>query len=450
MATKDNSSFLFIPTHRDCSPVLPTLFAEARYAAQREKQAIVCVIEHNLSEDLSDKHKQILLRLQQESGIRTLQMTGAKRRVFVDHTLSRLPPSLGADHDRLRSILLPAGISYGSGPDLAFLLAINLGCDFVHRRDSDVYLDEHRPDALPIELELGAIGKSIKDLKLVAEPPEGVLEKRDTRVRLVGTSTFGALTLDRRDLFAAGEEYAVAFQQLGRPGVERHIVREEAVSYLQEEPSTRYDTDFYELDEDGRVEMEACCFWEAFRFLPEMTTDIMGCDYMIKDALWQAGLLSIFHSRKLRHRYEQARADQTDLDFAVNYSLRDVQYIQIGRIWQEQARIIRDGSRPLFDDTGFHADVYAEAFDAASERCGAVLEEVRKGAQSVYESAAAAASGPLASRLRAVAEALEKAGTGLDRHVVEAVSDFTFLVRAWPSLISAAEGSQMLSDADFI
>jgi hypothetical protein len=428
---------LYTPTNRDCRAVLSERIEEVQWANERDPgSSIFCLIEHNLASSLSAAHLEAMRSARKGKSTPVLHLTSAARSEFVD-TLIRATELTNDAKLRLDPLLNPAGVSYGAGPNTAYLLAATLGSWAVHRRDSDVQLDKSRPNAYPIELELAAIGRRIEEIPY--EIVGGGDGDHQRSVKVVGTGTFGDATFDRRDLFAAGDDFIVAFQRLGRPGIPDSEIRSEALAYLREEPEVRYESDFYEIDVDGQVEMESCCICQFHLVMPEMPTDILGCDYMTKDIPWQVGELILYHSRKMNHIYNRERAEQVNLSESVEYALRDLMYIQMGRVWRTHNDRFRASPHRFFSNGLLDNQLYARSFrDAAKEQADA-LRDVRVGAEEVYSEAAMAAPDGAASRLARVSEAIHRSGSELDRHVVTAVDDFGFLVEMWPELIRSAQ-----------
>ena len=430
---------MFVPTNRDCSSSIPDRFQELAWASEQKNLNVTfCLIEHAVSAKISGHHREILQNYA-DRGVSIIHLTEPIQRTMVKTLLSNERLS-AFDRGRLSELLLPTGVSYGRGPNLASLLAAGLNCSSIHRRDSDVYIDPLRPNSWPLELELGAIAVEPSEINtLVVRNLDDPTIERGATTKVVGTGTFGAATIDRRDLFSAGLEFAVAFQQLGRPGVPVEDVTSEAIGYLIEEPKIRYDEDFYEIDIDARVEMEACCLSELQNFLPEMPTDVLGCDYMVKDLAWRIGQPILFHSRKMEHRYDPSRELYVDVQAAVDYAVRDLQYIQMGRIWRQQGTRMQEDLSQFWDDSQLNADAYAASFREFANSSTAELVRVRTGAQKVYQDASRAVEGSIASRLAATAETIASLGSQIDQHVVSAVDDFAYLVEAWRGLAASAD-----------
>jgi Family of unknown function (DUF6271) len=446
-SVNSRSSLFYLPTHRYCSNSIRQLVREAAWAVSSGalRDATVCIIEHQLDSSATDRHREALLSSGTTRGMALVHFTEELKAAFVDRILAAaaLP-----DHKRVRvrEMLLPAGLSYGAGPNIAYLLASASRADLVHRRDSDIFFDGERAEDYPARLEL--LGMYGEWSTLPTFPGQERPPAPTEPVLVVGTGSFGAPTFDRRDLLTAGIEYLVKYQALGRPGVEVGDVASEAIDYIVEEPQRRYESDFFLFDEPGKIEMEACCLRGTFRILPEMPNAILGCDYLSKDIARQAGLPSLYHSRKVHHVYDANRARQADDRALVWYYIRDLQYIQMGRVWRMHNERVRSKVERFLRDGSLVAEAYAASFREAAEVMRSELVRVRVGAETVFRRASSVASGGSARRLRLLAIEVERLGPEIDEGVVTAVDDYCCLVETWSTLVDAAvAGTETLQSA---
>jgi hypothetical protein len=436
MADETGGRFIYIPTHRECVAVIDEQLQEARWLSNvGNERAIFCLIDNSADDSVVRRHHGFLVA-RRPKGVQVLHLTRVAQQAIVDQLLAH--PNL-ASHDavRLRRLLLPDGVSYGRGPNLAALTAAALGASSIHRRDSDEYRDADRSTQFLVEMETKAINQLLED---VDPQPRGDLSEYVGPVVMVGTSMFGAPPIDRRDLFGAGVEFEIDFQELGRPGVPREQVRSEALDYLVEEPQLKYSDDFFDADAPDRVEMGCSCTSSVlFTLLPEMTSGILGTDYMQRDLGWRLKLPILFQSRKVQHIYDEARDGFRDVAAHLDYAVRDIQYIQLGRIWQRHGEQLEGTEFPLRDGTGkFDPDTYSNSFRAAAAASRAELVRVREGATRVYAAAAQASTGAIADRLASVAGFLQESGAAVDSAVVAAIDDYAYLVSSWQALVAAA------------
>lgn len=149
---------LSLPTHRPCSDTLRAVAAEAAHGGAREFGAEV----HLLVLDSADPparetHRETLAALPESPGVVIHHLDEAAQHRFLAKTVAH---SGAADPDRLVSLLLPEGISYGACTNRAFLIAESLGCASVHRRDSDSGYQQHDGAPVhPLAQELAHLGE---------------------------------------------------------------------------------------------------------------------------------------------------------------------------------------------------------------------------------------------------------------------------------------------------
>lgn len=400
---------LYVPTNRRATATLSSIRDELEMAG---RGACVAVIEHGLDPSASAHHASLLGDV---GAAFAVHLTEGSKRSWIDRVLGASSID-SRDRAAARRMLLPVGIAYSAGPNIAYLLAAAVGAASVHRRDSDVELPAGRLPALVQEL---------SGLRGISGPA------------VVGTGTFGDPTFDRRSLFRAGDDHAVAFQALGRPGRPLADVRAEAIDYLVKEPNRVYSEEFIRPDHAWQVEMEVCAIQEAFRWVPEVPAlGTLGCDYMVKDVVFRSLGPILFHSAKWRHKYDMSRAFRESEGASVAYHLSDVRYLQFGRIWQEHWTRFPRGS---WAKTGFDAEAFADEFSKLARQVGDQLEEVRRGAVAVYR--AAALAGPNSSGSAALAKAatvMERNGDRFNDTVRDACDDFAYLTQLWPALQNGA------------
>lgn len=434
---------LYIPTDRPCGDAIRHGIAEcAELRRETGEECLFLLAEHE-RHPREREHEELVRRYAREYGVTALPLTAEAWEGLAD-TLGRLAfPDL-ASRARLRSALLPRGVAYGSGPNKAAIVAAALGVDVLHRRDSDQepQLVEGRP-RYPGVLEAGAVGRPVAGLSVV-NPQDALPHHGDAEVRFVGGTVYGDSPQDRRDVLAAGHEFAVRLQNLTRPeSTSREEVSADVERYFTEELRTHHDEDFLELDPDvAKVEMGVSCVGGFFRELPEMPLpDTLGSDYRLRNLLSQLSSPVVYQSRKMRHIYRDDRKRQASLERVVDYALRDLRLVLLWIVSWRQAELIRAAPATYLRADG-HIDnerIAASLEQALVETLPAVREAPARFA-AIHRDAAAASSGELARRLSAVAEAAAKREEELAGDIVSGVGTYAWLVRVWPSVIAAAPG----------
>lgn len=407
------------------------------------QEYLFLLVEHTKA-TYTDKHEKSLAHGAHEHGVPTLHLTPDR----WEGLLSRILQAIGlpgSEQQRIRQLLSPRDIAYSAGPNKAFLVAATLGVDTLHRRDSD-HVPDRRSDgiAFPGVLEAAAIGQPLNSVSSVANSDAAPAEQVGQPVYFVGSSMFGDPPHDRRDLLSLSDDYVINIEKLSSPRSTVEELRNEVHKYFIEEPAIRYDSDFYELDLTGRTELGVSCLQRIFLELPEMPIqDTLGCDYFQKNLLYQLGRPVLFHSRKMRHSYDTERASGLDLEKFILYSLRDLRYLILWRVWSSHNRYLRTHVEEyLLADGSLNADRYARGLASTAEEVLPQIEDIPAAYSEVYTAAARQATGVRADRLQAVADAATKLGTGAIEDVRRGLEDYTWLIVRWKGLIRNATSTR--------
>lgn len=432
-----STNLLYIPTNRRCSDRLDELAQEARVISRTGRSCTVALIEHQEA-PWTPEHRGILNRVRHIYGVDALHVTHTAAARFLTAVIGRL--GLDAPNaERLSAMLNPKELAYGAGPNKAALIAAALGCGSVHRRDSDVLVDD-RPSgpAYPCVPEIEALGRPVTELFQGENDCAG-----DEVVRFVGTSAFGSPPQDRRDLWAAGEEFIVELERLGSPHRTTEYLREDMRQYLIIDPGIRYTEEFLEIDRIGRTVMSCCAMTDIFRQLPEMPIHgALGSDYMQRMLLQDLGTPLVFHSRKVRHRYSKAREEYRDSDTGIDYAQRDLRHLMLWPVLTHHRAALKRSPRAFMTDDGIlDTQRYTDNLSAALLEKLPEISETPAAFSSIYRRASDhVADGNVAARLRKVADAIDGGRNFVDE-VTEGIRDYCFLCRHWHDLIASAEMS---------
>lgn len=427
---------LYVPTNRDCTHQIGQLAAEARVIGEATGSCTLAVIEHG---DLpwSAQHRSALAERTAGTGIPALQLTAAGAQSFLTDVIGRARVP-APEASRLQALLNPQEVAYGAGPNKAALLAAACGSRFLHRRDSDVVVDDWPAGpAYPGVPEVLALGRTLGELG-IGGPGGGAA------IRFVGTSSFGNAPHDRRDLLAVGERFVIDLELLATPEESPEKLLEETRQYLVVDPGVRYCEDFFEVDTTGRTVMLACAMADVFLELPEMPImRTLGSDYLRRNALRYLGCPIVFHSRKVRHRYDAKRAGQQDLAGVIDYARRDLRHMVLWPVLARHHEGLRAEPGAFLDPQGaLDLAAYTRNLLAALEAALPTMADLPPSFAAVYRSAAAATADPqLARRLHAVADGVDCGGDYV-AEVVQGIRDFVFLIGHWRALVDAASACQ--------
>ncbi|SEG86553.1 hypothetical protein SAMN04489712_119109 [Thermomonospora echinospora] len=419
---------LYVPTHRRCLAAIESYAGECLALERERGEEIPFLVIESFPAGWIAEHAALLRRLSAECSVTAYHLVPEGRAEYV-RAVVEAAVTESADRERLVRLLVSERVSYGAGPNLAALAAAALGARVLLRRDSDTL--PMRFDGVPSypgELELRAL--------------------QEPQVFFVASTCVGDPPLDRRDLLAAGAEFIRRIERTVKPQLSDQEIDELVHDYLVAEPTRSYFDDFVTADRAGSVEMGVSGVRDVFRAVPEMPlTETLGSDFMQRNLLLAVRFPVLFHSRKVRHSYDEARRERLDPSAAVGYTLQDLRYLLFWRIWADQAEQIaarpRDFWRPPeAPDAWLLAESAARAVSRQAPHLRVVVEEFA--AAHLEAADAMAADGAVAARLRMTGRA---ALAGADRHIAEVTrgfADYCFLLRHWTALITAASQSAEL------
>ncbi|CAM5703244.1 hypothetical protein SVIOM342S_01614 [Streptomyces violaceorubidus] len=125
---------LTLPTNRHCPDTVAALGEEAAYAADHFDIDVHLLVLDSCPPADRAAHAAALRRLPAHPRITAHHLDEAAQRDFLTRVTAR---SGSAKPELLLDLMLPDGLSYGACTNRAFLIAAALGCESVHRRDSD-------------------------------------------------------------------------------------------------------------------------------------------------------------------------------------------------------------------------------------------------------------------------------------------------------------------------
>ncbi|MGQ4428220.1 DUF6271 family protein, partial [Streptomyces violaceoruber] len=186
---------LTLPTNRHCPDTVAALGEEAAYAADHFDIDVHLLVLDSCPPEERAAHAAALRRLPAHPRITAHHLDEAAQRDFLTRVAAR---SGSAKPELLLDLMLPDGLSYGACTNRAFLIAAALGCESVHRRDSDSrYQSVDGRTVFPVHHELLSLGERAADAAAgVTEPVALPDDLRERRVAMVGSSFVGELSVD--------------------------------------------------------------------------------------------------------------------------------------------------------------------------------------------------------------------------------------------------------------
>lgn len=149
---------LTLPTNRACTTTIADIGEEAAYAAREFGVEVELLILDSSDPSSFAEHTKAVRELPIVPDVIVHHLDEAAQREFLRAAIGHAGlPGPG----RLLDLMLPDAVSYGACTNRAFLLAAALGCDSIHRRDSDSgYQTLDGEPVFPIHHELLSLGRT--------------------------------------------------------------------------------------------------------------------------------------------------------------------------------------------------------------------------------------------------------------------------------------------------
>ncbi|WPO75355.1 DUF6271 family protein [Streptomyces sp. KN37] len=316
---------LTLPTNRACPETITAIGGEAAYAAAHFDVEVHLLILDSSEPDTFAAHAEAVRALGAVPHVVTHHLGEPQQRDFLRQVIGRAEV---AKPELMLELMLPAGLSYGACTNRAFLVAAALGCESVHRRDSDSrYQTVDGAPVFPVHHELMSLGKRAADA--ARGPVETALDERhaDKRVAMVGSSFVGELSVDIGEIRGLDPEVYYDVVSLWAPGhwsdeQKRELV-DDSFRGAGSEPFTG-DRATLTLVDPMRVDMCNISFHGVHERVPlPPATDTIGSDYFLIHVVYDAGLPGVLHNRNIVNFYTTER--RTDAGF-IAYQTRFVKF----------------------------------------------------------------------------------------------------------------------------
>lgn len=427
---------LALPTNRACAPMVSALLEEAAYAVRTFGVEVHVLILDSSGPGAFAEHARAARAAHGAPHVLVHHLDEDVQRAFLREVVRAsglLKPDL------LLDLMLPDAVSYGACTNRAFLVAAALGCESVHRRDSDsTYQVLDGQPVHPVHHELMSLGKR------AADAAEGVTENTldeahgDKPVVLVGSSFIGELSVDIGEMYELDREAYREIVSLWAPfewtDEQKRELADESFRGAGHDPFTR-DHALLALVDPMRVDMCNVSFHQVHEQVPlPPATDTIGSDYFLLHLVYDATLPGVVHNRHIVNFYTGER--RTDAGFAA-YQNRFVKFflsmLYLNYVYREMTAagpaLLDEHHRVRVDRV---AGLVRESvlLDTAenTERLRVLDRAYRK----------------LGGKYAAFADALTPRRSRLLDEARQDMEDFALLIESWAALVTAA-GSTTLS-----
>ena len=425
---------LALPTNRACSDAIAALHMEAAYGAGNFDVEVHVAVLDSSDEGTHAAHRSVVDSLVSVPHVVVHLLDEKAQRVFLE---SAIHASGLDDPDLLTRLMLPEGVSYGACTNRAFLIAAALGCESVHRRDSDsAYQAVRGTPVFPIHHELLGVGRRAGEVRGSFSADSLEPAQEDRTVVIAGASFIGELSVDIAEIERLDNEVYHEVVSLWAPSDWSAEQRRELVSESFRgaglEPFTQ-DHSALGLVDPMRIDMCNIAFHrEAYERVPLLPAlDTIGSDYFLMHAIYDAGLPGVLHNRHIVNYYTPER--RTDEGFAA-YQLRFTKFflsmLYLNHIYEQMGEI----GEALLDERGrLRSEAIAElARDSAkldtAENLGR-LETIER----CYRR--------LGGRYAAFADAIALRAEELIERARTDIEEFALLTEVWQPLVRACRAA---------
>ncbi len=277
----------FVPTHRILEDEnLAGFFQEAAFGSQTAKALIPFILLDDTDEHLN-RDKVVSWR-NEFDGIECYVIN----KTHIKEIYNEIAAILTAGHRGIFKAVYPDTlVNYGNTLNKMFIIGALLGCESIHRRDSDILIDtvpETGAKIYPIEVELDRLGKKI----------------HGKTVFIVGSGYKGMKNIDFEELL--GNDPALYKEYLNCLDMPEEYQAEKLRDFLNQEDPPFTD----QIILNGSPECGNISFYKVFEYLPCSPAPFtLGTDYFPKEIIKQADLALVYHQRKVIHRHTKCRYD---------------------------------------------------------------------------------------------------------------------------------------------
>lgn len=423
---------LALPTNRPCAPAITATHQEAAYAARHFGVEVDLLVLDSCDTPAFRQHAAVVRGLPAVPGVVTHHLDEAAQREFLHEVVTRSgvdKPALVVD------LMLPSALSYGACTNRAFLIAAALGCESVHRRDSDstyqVTADRSDP-VFPVHHELLSLGRPASEAAAGVTHTDLDARHAAKTVSMVGSSFIGEMSVDIDEMYRldpdAYYEVVGLWAPFDWPADRKREFADDSFRGAGHEPFTA-DRSTLTLVDPMRVDMCNIAFHgvhEAVPLLP--ATDTIGSDYFLIHLVHDATLPGVLHNRNIVNHYTaERRTDQGFMAYQLRFAKFFLSMLYLNHVYD---RMEQAGESLLDSRQQVRTGAIAELLWESSRLDPAENVQRLDVIDRVYRR--------LGGRYAAFADLL---AAGRERLIDEArrdIEDFALLTEAWPALVAAA------------
>jgi hypothetical protein len=426
---------LTLPTNRACAATISAIAQEAAYAAEHFDVEVCLVILDSSDEPSFAEHAQVVREVRGTPNVGVHHLSETEQRHFLRRVIDRADI---AKPDLMLDLMLPTDVSYGACTNRAFLIGSALGCQSIHRRDSDSsYQVLNGTTVFPIHHELSSLGKRARDAANGVS--ETILDSAhaDKPVVLVGSSFVGELSVDIGEIYHLDQNIYYDIVSLWAPSdwsvTEKRQLVDESFRGAGTDAFT-HDHSTLTIVDPMCVDMCNISFYQVHEDVPlPPATNTIGSDYFLMHLVHDATLPGVQHNRNITNFYTDER--RTEAGF-IAYHMRLTKFflsmLYFHFVYQKMAA----ANESLLDDrhrvrvstiTKFVTESARLDKDENAQRLDSLDRAYRQ----------------LGGKYTAFAEILAPRRLQLLDEAHRDIEDFALLIEAWEPLIRAGKATSL-------
>lgn len=426
---------LTLPTNRACSATISAISEEAAYAAEHFDVEVHLLVLDSSDEHAFAEHAKVVSEAYRAPNVVVHHLGEAEQRNFLRQVIHRAGV---AKPDLILDLMLPDDVSYGACTNRAFLIGSALGCQSVHRRDSDSsYQVLNGEPVFPIHHELMSLGKRAIDAENGVS--ETALDPAHAHkpVVLVGSSFVGELSVDISEIYQLDRDIYYDVVSLWAPGEwsdeEKRDLVDESFRGAGSETFIR-DHSTLTIVDPMRVDMCNISFHQVHERVPlPPATNTIGSDYFLMHLVYDAKLPGVLHNRNIVNFYtNERRTDSGFMAYQMRFTKFFLSMLYFNFIYDRMAA----ADESLLDDQNrVRASTIVEF---ARESTWLDKEENIQRLNSLDRSYR-----KLGGRYAEFADLLASRSRQLLDEAQQDIEDFALLIEAWEALIQASRATSV-------
>ncbi|MFE9426454.1 DUF6271 family protein [Kitasatospora sp. NPDC006697] len=424
---------LALPTHRECAATIAAVAAEAAYAIDRFGVEVVYLILDSTEPATFTRHAAAVGALPATANLTVLHLDEEAQHRFLSEVIAR---SDCPRPELIMDLMLPAAVSYGACTNRAFLIAAALGCDSVHRRDSDIEFQTHDGDPLfPVHHELTALGRPAAEVAAYVSEVDLDPLDLDKPVVTAGASYLGEMSVDieevKRSNPQAYHDIVSLWAAEGTSEEEKRELVAESFTGAGGEAFVR-DHSVLCLVPPMRVDMGNISYHRVHEEVPlPPMAETIGSDYFLIHLVPDSRLPGVLHNRHVINRHTPER--KTDAAFHP-YHLRLTKFfLSMLYLHVIYRRLQEEGHRLLGPGYRIRADRVAAIVRESTGLDRAPNIRRLDRLERAYRT--------LGGRYAVFAERLGPLRDQLLAEAAQDMAEFALLIDAWAPLMAAAKAA---------